>query len=166
MLWLRASRQPLVWTLPIVDSDSSSQFCSYEPDQLQKKARLRINHDSGSPFGVHAPSAILTTQVSAMSLYTSPTISERGGPPFSTFTMPHLPPRQPDPGPVRRPEMMWLHWTINLLSWIIDCIHLHPVVLQPVPPMDQFRLSPLSRISHRPDAAHPIHSATGSRDSP
>ena len=33
---------------------------------------------------------------------------------------------------------MWLHWTINLLSWIIDCIQLHPVVLQPVPPMDQF----------------------------
>ena len=67
-----------------------------------------------------------------------PTISERGGPPFRTFTMPRLPPRQLDPGPVRRPEMMWLHWTINLLSWIIECIQLHPVVLQAVPPQDQF----------------------------
>ena len=25
--------------------------------------------------------------------------------------------------------MMWLHWTLNLLSWIIDCSQLHPVVL-------------------------------------
>ena len=33
---------------------------------------------------------------------------------------------------------MWLHWTLNLLSWTIECIQLHPVVLQPVPPQDQF----------------------------
>lgn len=68
------------------------------------------------------------------------TISERGGPRFRTFTTPRQPPRQLDPGPVRHPEMMWLHWTLNLLSvsWIIEFIQLHPVVLQPVPPQDQF----------------------------
>ena len=52
--------------------------------------------------------------------------------------MPRLPSQQLDPGPVRHPEMMWLHWTINLMSWIIECIQIHPVVLQPVPPPDQF----------------------------
>ena len=31
-----------------------------------------------------------------------------------------------------------LHWTINLLSWIIDSIQHHPIVTQPIPPMDQF----------------------------
>ena len=34
--------------------------------------------------------------------------------------------------------MMWLHWSLNLPSWIIECIQLHPVVLQPVPPQAQF----------------------------
>ncbi|CAK9030192.1 unnamed protein product [Durusdinium trenchii] len=40
--------------------------------------------------------------------------------------------------PVRHPEMMWLHWTINLPSWIIDSIQHHPIMTQPIPPMDQF----------------------------
>ena len=73
-----------------------------------------------------------------MSFSDSPTISERGSPPFQTFTMPHLPPRQLHPA-VRQ------HWTINLLSWIIECVQTHPVVLQPVPPQDQF---PIQKAYH------------------
>ena len=34
--------------------------------------------------------------------------------------------------------MAALDYQFNLLSWIIECIQLHPVVLQPVPPQDQF----------------------------
>ena len=52
--------------------------------------------------------------------------------------MPRRPPSQIQPGPARHPEKMWLHWTLHLLSWIIESIQLHPVALQPVPPQAEF----------------------------
>lgn len=99
-----------------------------------------------TPFYRHITSAILLVQALAMSLYTSPTISERGGPPFSAFTMPRLPPPQAT-----------LDYQLALLDHrqhptSPDRDSAHPSD-GPIP--NRSRLSPLPGLPHQIDATQP-----------
>ena len=61
--------------------------------------------------------------------------------------LPTHPPTAVDPCSVRNPELVWLHWTVQLLSWVADSLQVHPIVSNPAPPRLYF---------HNPEA-HTIY---------